>query len=69
MPKYTVNNVIQSGDNEPVDVQWYRGDNLAKALAALVQSATHDVDVDHGDLPESMRFHVNSVSLTILNDK
>jgi hypothetical protein len=65
MSKYRVTNMIQSGDNPPVEVDWYKGDSHAKALAALVSSATDDTDVDHGDLPESMRFRVLSVHLHI----
>lgn len=63
--KYTVTATIQSGDltNPPADVQWYSGDNLAKAVNALTGAATHDEDTDHGDLPVSMRYRTVSVRL------
>lgn len=63
---YTVTAVIQSpniDDNEPCDVQWYKGDNLAKAIVAMSGAAAHDEDLDHGDLPVSMRYRTLSVRL------
>lgn len=63
---YTVTAVIQSpniDDNEPCPVQWYKGDNLAKAMHAMMGAAAHDEDVDHGDLPKSMHYRTLSVRL------
>lgn len=63
---YTVTATIQSqkiDNGQPVEVNWYTGTSLAKAVAAMSSAATHDEDVDHGDLPESMRYRTLSVRL------
>lgn len=64
---YVVTAVIQSqnlDENRPCPVQWYKGDNLAKAVHALTGAAVHDEDLDHEGLPESMRYRTLSVELT-----
>lgn len=38
---------------EPVDVQWYKGDNLALAIAAAANAAARYEDDD--DVPETAR--------------
>jgi hypothetical protein len=63
--KYTVTNVVQSQSIDagaPVEVNWYRGSDLASAIAAMAQSACHGRE---NALPEQMRIRVLSVSLTI----
>lgn len=64
--QYTVVAVIQGVSidaNKPVEVQWYTGDSLGSAIAAMAQAAAHDVEKDHGDLPESMRYRTLSVTM------
>lgn len=65
--QYRVTATIQSQNidgNEPVEVKWYSGESLAKAVNAMVGAATH-TDDDHGDMPEAMRYRTLSVRLDI----
>lgn len=65
---YTVTSVIQSRDtsNPPATVQWYTGDNLGLALAALVSAGSSNEAKDEGNLPESMRYDVLNVSMVMV---
>ena len=66
MIRYTVTATIQSNNidaGEPVDVNWYTGTSLGKAISAMSGAAAHDEDVDHGDLPEALRYRTLSVRL------
>jgi hypothetical protein len=66
MIRYTVTATIQSNNidaGEPVDVNWYKGTSLGKAISAMSGAAAHDEDVDHGDLPEALRYRTLSVRL------
>lgn len=65
MKQYIVTAMIVSGDNPPVSVQWYKGTNGMKAVAAMIDAATNDEDRDWGDLPESMRYRTLSVDVNI----
>lgn len=66
--QYTVTTVIQSGNidaGEPVPVQWYKGDNLALAVSAMAQAATHNERDKDSTMPEHMRVRTLSVTLTV----
>lgn len=68
MPTYRVTNTIVSGNidsGKPVEVQWYNGDDLASAIAALANSAAAYRDVPDDRMPESMRSFVLGVALHI----
>jgi hypothetical protein len=60
---YIVEALIQGA--ETVTVNWYKGTNGIKALAALAQAAAHDEEMDHGDLPQSMRYRTMHVGVSI----
>jgi len=62
MKNYTVIALIEG--TEKVDVMWYDGDNLSKAIAAFAQAATDGED--HGDMPESVRYRTLSVRMDII---
>lgn len=47
----------------PADVTWYRGEDHAQTLAALVSAAAPSHD--EGNLPESMKFDVKAVRMDI----
>lgn len=65
MSKYIVSTMIQSGDNEPVHVYWYRGDDLARAISAMASAAVHDNEVDDSNMPPSARYRTLGVTLSI----
>lgn len=71
MAKYKVTSTIVSGNidgGEPVNVQWYSGDNHVAALAALVSAAANYEDSDP-NLPESLRPITLDVRLDITPDQ
>jgi len=39
-----VTQTIQAPDNAPVEVQWYTGDNMAKAISAMATALSDDGD-------------------------
>jgi len=60
---YRVIATIQSPDldhNDPVDVQWYAGDSLAVAVAAMAQAATR---YEEDSVPVAIRPRTLSVRL------
>lgn len=65
MPKYIVSAMIQAPANEPVDVNWYKGDDLARAIAAMTSAAVHDREVDDSNMPPSVRYRTLGVTLSI----
>lgn len=68
MPTYRVTSTIVSGniDSEPVSVDWYTGTDLAQAMHAMTGAACHGRNEDRDSfLPESMRFRVLNVHLSI----
>lgn len=67
MPKYIVSAMIQAPANEPVSVNWYKGDDLARAISAMVGAAVHDRDVNDAtpELPASVRYATLGVTLSI----
>jgi hypothetical protein len=69
--KYTVTAVIQSASidgNQPVDVNWYKGDNLAQAMSAMVGAAAHNVNDEDSTMPESVRYRTLSVRLDMTEE-
>lgn len=62
--QYTVIVMIRSGTNPPVEIPWYRGDNLAVAIGTAAQAAAQDV-ADTA-MPESIRTHLVSVRIDYL---
>lgn len=64
---YVVTQTIQSNDrtNPPVEVNWYRGTNLAVAASALIQAAV-DLDEPRPAIPVEAQYRVLSVSMTTL---
>lgn len=64
---YVVTGTIQSRNlsNPPMDVQWYGGDDLAQAMAALVQCAAHNATDADNYLPEAVRYDTVSVHMAI----
>lgn len=67
--QYIVTQTIVSGAIDAgasVDVQWYKGERLAGAIAAMAQAATHRDDTPH--IPESIRVHVLGVRLDMEAD-
>lgn len=68
MSKYIVTQMIQSADidnNEPVQVKWYSGDSLAQAICAMTQAAAHHEEINDSGIPESARYSVLGVTLSI----
>lgn len=66
MPNYRVVQTIVSGnpnDGEPVDVQFYKGGDLAQAIAAMTNGAASYRSSD--SLPESLRTFVLGVALHV----
>lgn len=58
--------ILSRVDNAtPADVTWYRGEDHAQALAALVSAAALVGDDEKSDLPESMKFDIKAVRLDI----
>jgi hypothetical protein len=58
--------ILSRADNAtPADVTWYRGEDHAQALAALVSAAAQDPNAHDNNLPESMKYDVTGVRLDI----
>lgn len=69
--KYIVTATIRSGNidqGQPVDVNWYRGEDHAAALAAMVSAAAHKPDDTDTALPERMQYRTLSVRLDITEE-
>lgn len=61
--RFVITVTIQTAESSPVDVTWYRGENHAEALAALVQAAAKDIGDE--SMPERMRAVVKAVRLDV----
>lgn len=66
MPKhYVVTTLIQSPPNEPVEVQWYAGPSLGKAIAAAAQATADGGDPNGGDPNPGTGYRVLAVATRI----
>lgn len=63
--QYTVMTTIQSGDNPPVEVQWYKGNDGMLALSAMAQATAHNANDEESTLPESIRYRTLNVRVDI----
>lgn len=64
--KFVITVTVKSPTSSPVDVTWYRGDNHAEALSALVQAGAKDVADE--SMPESIRTKVIAVRMDIFHE-
>lgn len=63
---YNVIATIRSGSNDPVEMKYYSGDNLALALSAMARAATGYDETNTWGIPESLRMSNVSVRLDFI---